>query len=108
MGNRMGQLPQPLGPSAAQAPGRETRTTEPKGACAMSSSTQTFQISAEQAAIYESTFVPAIFADWAAPLADAVGLEPGQTVLDVACGIGILARTAAARVAPTGKVIGLD
>ncbi len=74
----------------------------------MSSSTQTFQISAEQAAIYESTFVPAIFADWAAPLADAVGLEPGQTVLDVACGIGILARTAAARVAPTGKVIGLD
>jgi len=62
----------------------------------------------EQAEIYESTFVPAIFADWAPPMADSVGLEPGQTVLDVACGTGILARTAADRVAPTGKVIGLD
>ncbi|MBC6445693.1 methyltransferase domain-containing protein [Actinokineospora xionganensis] len=74
----------------------------------MSSSTEAFQISAEQAALYEAKFVPALFADWAPPFADAAGLEPGQAVLDVACGTGILARTAADRVGPTGKVVGLD
>ena len=74
----------------------------------MSSSTETFQISPEQAEIYESRFVPAIFADWAAPLLDAAGVGVGQSVLDVACGTGILARTALARVGPMGRVSGLD
>ncbi|MGH9244492.1 MAG: methyltransferase domain-containing protein [Acidimicrobiales bacterium] len=74
----------------------------------MSSSTETFQISAEQAEIYETTFVPAVFAQWAPLLLDAAGVEPGQTVLDVACGTGILARTAADRVGATGNVIGVD
>lgn len=70
--------------------------------------TEAFQISADQAAVYEAKFVPALFADWAPPLVDAAGVEPGQTVLDVACGTGILARTAAGRVGPTGGVVGLD
>jgi SAM-dependent methyltransferase len=70
--------------------------------------TETFQISAEQAEIYEAAFVPAIFAQWSAPLLDAAGVEPGQCVLDVACGTGILARTAADRVGPTGTVVGVD
>lgn len=74
----------------------------------MSNTSETFQISAEQAAIYESKFVPAMFAQWAAPLVEAVGLHTGQAVLDVACGTGILARTAADRVGPTGRVVGLD
>jgi len=70
--------------------------------------TETFQISAEQAEIYEQTFVPAIFAQWAAPLLDAAGVGAGQSVLDVACGTGVLARTAAERVGRTGRVVGLD
>lgn len=74
----------------------------------MSSATESFHISAEQATIYESKFVPAIFADWASPLADAADLGPGQSVLDVARGTGIVARTAADRVGPTAKVVGLD
>jgi len=32
----------------------------------------------------------------------------GQSVLDVACGTGIVARTAAQRVGPTGRVVGVD
>ena len=74
----------------------------------MSDSTETFQITAEQAEMYEATFVPAIFADWAPPLVDVAGILRGQSVLDVACGTGIVARTAAARVGTTGRVVGLD
>ena len=69
---------------------------------------ETFQISAEQAEMYEHEFVPAIFAQWAGPLLDAAEVGPGQRVLDVACGTGILARTAADRVRPDGTVVGVD
>jgi SAM-dependent methyltransferase len=74
----------------------------------MSASTETFQISADQAEIYETRFVPALFAQWAPLLLDAAGVASGQSVLDVCCGTGILARTAADRVGPTGRVVGVD
>src|SRR5262245_65938691 len=35
-------------------------------------------------------------------------MKPGDRVLDVACGTGVLAREAADRVGPTGRVTGLD
>jgi len=74
----------------------------------VSSRTETFQLARDQADVYESRFVPAIFAQWASPLVDAAGVGPGHHVLDVGCGTGILARTAADRVAPSGRVVGLD
>lgn len=74
----------------------------------MSGPTEMFQISAEQAEMYEARFVPAIFAQWAPLLVDAIGVSPGQSVLDVACGTGILARTAADQVGSTGSVVGVD
>ncbi len=46
---------------------------------------------------YERNFVPALFRDWCAPMMAAADLAPGQRVLDVACGTGILARDIAAR-----------
>ena len=52
--------------------------------------------------------MPAIFAEWAPLLVDTGRVEPGQSVLDVACGTGIVARTAADRLAGTGRVVGLD
>ena len=46
------------------------------------------------------------------PFADAVvergNVGPGHSVLDVACGTGFVARRAAAKVGPTGRVVGLD
>lgn len=70
--------------------------------------TETFQIPLSAAELYESTFVPAIFAEWAPLLVDAVGLAPGQSILDVACGTGIVARAAADRLGGNGSVTGVD
>jgi ubiquinone/menaquinone biosynthesis C-methylase UbiE len=70
--------------------------------------TETFQIPPEAAEQYEARFVPAIFAEWAPRLADVAGVAPGQAVLDVACGTGIVARTVADRLAGQGRVVGVD
>ena len=69
---------------------------------------ETFSLSLEAAELYESAFVPAFFAQWAPTICAAAGVGPGQRVLDVACGTGVVTRTAAALVAPTGFVVGLD
>ncbi|MGY1616264.1 methyltransferase domain-containing protein [Geodermatophilus sp. SYSU D00691] len=71
-------------------------------------STETFQIPAEAAELYEARFVPAIFAEWAPLLAHAAGVRPGQAVLDVACGTGVVARAVADLVGTEGRVVGLD
>src|SRR5918995_168117 len=72
------------------------------------SSPETFEIPLDTAELYEAKFVPALFADWAPHVVDMGDVTAGQSVLDVACGTGIVARTAAARVAPEGRVVGVD
>jgi ubiquinone/menaquinone biosynthesis C-methylase UbiE len=57
---------------------------------------------------YERFFVPAIGGPLATDLVNAAALRPGERVLDVACGTGIVTRLAAAQVAPTGTVAGVD
>ena len=71
-------------------------------------STDTFQLSLETAETYEAAFVPSLFAHLAPHLVDAAEVTSGDRVLDVACGTGIVARTAADRAGPTGRVVGLD
>ena len=41
-------------------------------------------------------------------LVDAAAIAPGERVLDVACGTGVVARAAADRVGPHGHVVGID
>jgi ubiquinone/menaquinone biosynthesis C-methylase UbiE len=66
------------------------------------------QAQIDAANAYEALFVPALFQQWTARVVDAAQIQPGQRVLDVACGTGILAREVASRTGPTGSVVGLD
>ncbi|MET1059574.1 MAG: methyltransferase domain-containing protein [Nocardioides sp.] len=68
--------------------------------------TETFQITLEQAEAYETYLVPAVTGQWADPLLAIAGVGPGDRVLDVACGTGVLARAAAGRTG--GDVVGID
>ena len=63
------------------------------------------QAQIDAAQVYETLFVPALMGQWAPKVADAAQIQPGQRVLDVACGTGILAREITLRKA---RVVGLD
>jgi SAM-dependent methyltransferase len=67
-----------------------------------------WQLDEAGATAYEETLVPALLRPWAEDLVAAAGPRPGQRVVDVACGTGIVARTAARRVGATGAVTGVD
>jgi SAM-dependent methyltransferase len=66
------------------------------------------QAQIDAATAYEELFVPALFEEWAPRVVAAAQLQPGQRVLDVACGTGVLARKAALCVESTGSVVGVD
>lgn len=67
-----------------------------------------WQVEGDWAQAYERFLVPSVFAPWGRRLVDRVAPRPGEHVLDVACGTGICARLAAARVGPSGRVVGVD
>ena len=62
----------------------------------------------DAAMAYENLFVKGLFQEWTSRVIEAAQIHPGQRVLDVACGTGVLAREAALRVGPAGSVAGLD
>jgi ubiquinone/menaquinone biosynthesis C-methylase UbiE len=57
---------------------------------------------------YERFFVPSIGAPLANDLLRLAALRPGERVLDVACGTGVVARLASQQVGDSGTVTGLD
>jgi ubiquinone/menaquinone biosynthesis C-methylase UbiE len=57
---------------------------------------------------YERLLAGALFAPWAEVLLDAVGIEPGARIVEVAAGTGILTRAAARRAGPAGHVLATD
>jgi ubiquinone/menaquinone biosynthesis C-methylase UbiE len=57
---------------------------------------------------YERFFVPAIGAPLATDLVRHAALQPGERVLDVACGTGVVTRLASQQVGDSGTVAGLD
>lgn len=68
---------------------------------------EAFQLDEAAAEMYEATFVPRVFEQWAPHTLDVAGLTAGGRLLDVACGTGIVARTAVDRIGP-GAIVGVD
>ena len=58
--------------------------------------------------LYERYLVPAMFVPAAQELARVAQPQPGERVLDIACGTGIVSRTLAPLVSVDGAVTGLD
>ena len=58
--------------------------------------------------IYEQALVGPLFQPWVDSLLEDIGLTPGDRVLDVACGTGIVARLAKERLGAKGRVVGVD
>ncbi len=69
---------------------------------------QGWQLQENSAEAYERYLVPLFFAPGAQYLVELATPGPGEWVLDVACGTGIVARCAAPRVGADGTVVGLD
>ncbi len=69
---------------------------------------ETFQLTGGAAAIYEQQKVKAIFRPLAEATLPLVNISKADSVLDVACGTGIVARTVQDRIAPLLPVTGTD
>jgi ubiquinone/menaquinone biosynthesis C-methylase UbiE len=67
-----------------------------------------WQVAGNAAETYQRALVPAVFAAWAPRVVALADLQPGERVLDIACGTGVVARLAARQVGRTGTVTGLD
>jgi len=67
-----------------------------------------FQLTDSAPKIYENVMVPLWFGRWAEALLELVAIQPGEAVLDVACGTGVTTRLADAAAGKSGHVTGLD
>ena len=69
---------------------------------------ESWQLEGSSAEAYERYLVPIATAPWADHLVSLAAPRPGERVLDVGCGTGIVARTVAPQVGEHGQVTGLD
>jgi ubiquinone/menaquinone biosynthesis C-methylase UbiE len=67
-----------------------------------------YQLKGRRPEVYEMFWVPALMGPCAADLVDAANVEPGDRVLDVACGTGVVTREAANRTRSPADVTGAD
>jgi SAM-dependent methyltransferase len=63
---------------------------------------------ASPAEVYEQFFVPGMFRPLAKELIESAAPEAGEAMLDLACGTGVVARTAAPRLGRSGSIVAVD
>ncbi len=57
---------------------------------------------------YQSILVPVIFEPWARELIQRASPKPGDNILDLACGTGVVTREVAKHVSEPGSLVGVD
>ena len=67
-----------------------------------------WQIAGNAAETYQHALIPAVFAPWAPLVVALADPHPGDRVLDIACGTGVVTRLAAQHVGRSGEITGLD
>jgi ubiquinone/menaquinone biosynthesis C-methylase UbiE len=67
-----------------------------------------WQIGDGAAEIYDRIAARYVLGPWAPGLVEAAGVKGGEKILDLACGTGLVTRTAAAKLGPGGHITGLD
>ena len=72
------------------------------------STSNDWQVPGSGAEIYETVFVPAMMGQWAPRVIALANPQPGESILDVACGTGALTGVVAKSIGPNGRVVGLD
>jgi SAM-dependent methyltransferase len=69
---------------------------------------KTGQVSEGAAKIYEKVYLTALFQEWCPLAIQAANVKTGDSVVDVACGTGVLAIAVSEHVGAKGKTIGVD
>src|SRR5262249_23470766 len=105
---RRGQRHPPPGRCLAAGRHPQRRAKHRRRTGTVTTDAEKWQLEGSAAELYEQYLVPAVTLPWAEDLLDRVGPGPGDRVLDVACGTGVVARAAAAYVGDSGGVVGLD
>jgi SAM-dependent methyltransferase len=72
------------------------------------STSSDWQVPGSAAEIYERVMVPAVIEEWVSRGMALANPQPGEHILDVACGTGVLTRRVALSIGPNGRVVGLD
>ena len=67
-----------------------------------------WQLSGNAPEAYEQYIIPAFIGEWAQDLVQTAARQAGERILDLACGMGVVARSAAPVVGPTSQVVGID
>jgi ubiquinone/menaquinone biosynthesis C-methylase UbiE len=67
-----------------------------------------WQLAGNSAEAYQTYLVPAIMQSFAHELASVASFQPGERILDVACGTGVVARAAVEQTGGRAMVVGLD